>query len=232
MTNLTRNTAHLLDLATWRRFFTILLIISVAGCGVDSDDGEEAGIIPLPTDDTIPFSFYCVDAGLFVEPCILDDPNNPYARSIVNEETKFDLDADAPSATARFYLWATALARGAGIPGENQFYVALNLHYMWASSNSEPTRIQAIRAYRSYLDNYFNSLTYFEIPLDSDEFFPQSLNRFTGQMLFDPADVTNTYTSARLFSPDPNLNRDMASMEIGEWGYYFDQDIEVFTKAP
>ena len=233
MANTTLNNAHLLDLNLWRRLATVLLAFAIASCGgVDSDDGEKAGTVALPTDDTIPFSFYCADAGIFTETCILDDSANPYARSIVTEDTKFDLDADAPSATAAFYLWATALARGAGAPGENQFYVALNLQYMWASSNSELTRLQALKAYRSYLDNYFDSLTYFEIPVDSGDVFPQSLNVFTGEMLFDPTDVTNTYTSARLFNPDPVINREMASQEIGSWGYFYDQDIEVFTKNP
>ncbi len=202
----------------------------LTACGKSSSDGKVQNTVDLPTDDTRPFNLYCKDVGLYLEDCVLDDPDNPYARSAVTEDTKFDLDADAPSATAKFYLWATALARGAGGPGENQFYVALNLHRMWASSNSELTRLQALRAYQSYLDNFFDSVTFFEIPEDSDEFFPFSLNEFTGEMLFDPPDVTNTFTSTRLFNPDPDINKNKASQEVGEWGYYYDQDTEIFTK--
>jgi len=216
--------------AAW--LLPILLIAlgaQLAGCGKSADDGEDRSLVALPTDDTQPLNLYCIDVGIYTETCILDDPANPYARSIVSEDTKFELDADAPSATAKFYLWATALARGAGIPGENQFYVALYLHQVWASNNSEPVRLQAIRAYRSLLDNYFNSATFFEIPIGSGDYFPQDLNRFAGQMLFDPTDITNTYTSTRLFSPDPAINRDMADMEVGSWGYLYDQTTETFS---
>ena len=215
----------------WRLLLGGFLLLLVAGCGVDEDDGEVRNSIALPTDDTIPFDLHCADVGVYPNTCVLDDPNNPYARSIVSQENKFELDADAPSATARFYVWATALARGAGAPGENQFYAALNLHRMWASSTSEPTRLQALRAYRAYLDNFFDSVTFFEIPLGSGNLFPQSLNQGVGQMLFDPTDVMNTFgTSTRLFNPADNINRDEASQQVGEWGYFFDQTTEIFTK--
>ncbi len=207
-----------------------VLTLVLGACGVDESDGDKRNAVALPTDDTLPFDLHCSDIGIYPNTCVLDDPNNPYARSIISEDSKHDLDADAPSATARFYLWATALARGAGAPGENQFYAALNLHRMWAASNSELTRLQALRAYRAYLDNFFDSATFFEIPVDSGDFFPFSLNEFTGEMLFDPVDINNTFNSTRLFNPDPNINRDMASMEVGSWGYLYDQTSELFTR--
>ena len=211
----------------------LLVLVSslmlLSGCGKSSSDGTEQNTVALPTDDTAPFRLECRNVGLFGEDCVLADSANPYARSSFDNELKFELDDEAPSATARFYLWATALAKGVGAPGENQFYVALNLHRMWASSNTETTRTQALRAYQSYLDNYLNSTTFFEIPEDSDEFFPFSLDEFTGEMLFDPTDVTNTFTSKRLFSPDPAGNRDRASQAVGAWGFYFDQTTEIFT---
>ena len=217
-------------LGGWRGALAAVLLLAVAGCGVDESDGDQRNAVALPTDDSIALDLYCADIGITPNTCVLDDPANPYARTPMSVELKFELDADAPSATARFYLWATALARGIGAPGENQFYVALNLHRMWASSNSELTRLQALKAYRAYLDNYFDSTTFFEIPIDSGNFFPQSLNLFTGQMLFDPTDVSNTFTSTRLFNPDPNINRDMASIEVGSWGYFYDQTNEIFTR--
>lgn len=208
----------------------LVLALLVTGCGKDNDDGDVLGAIELPTDDTIALKLNCENVGIYRETCILDDPNNPYVNVVVNNDTKFDLDAEAPSATARFYMWGTALANGAGAPGENQFYVALNLHLMWASSNSELTRLQALKAYRSVLDNYFNSVTFFEIPLDSEEFFPQSINLWTGQLLFDPTDTNNTWTSTRLFNSDPAVNKDKASQEVGVWGYFYDQDAQQFTR--
>lgn len=222
--------AQLAGTKTWSFIIAFILVLLIAGCGVDESDGTVTNTVALPGDDTIPLNLYCTDIGIHNETCILDDPANPYARSPIDNDGKFVLDADAPSATARFYLWGTALARGIGAPGENQFYVAYNLHLMWASSNSELTRLQALRAYRSYLDNYFDSVTFFEIPLDSGIFFPQGLNLFTGQLLFDPTDVNNTYTGPRLFNPDPNVNKDMASVEVGEWGYFYDQTLELFTR--
>ena len=137
---------------------------------------------------------------------------------------------DAPSETARFYLWATALAKGIGAPGENQFNTAQALHRMWDQNQNELTRTQALRAYRSYLDNYRNSVTFFEIPVDSDQFFPFSLDRFTGEMLFDPTNVSNQAgTAGQLFAADPGANQLLASEEVGMWGYFYDTDTRIFT---
>ncbi len=205
-------------------------VLLATGCGQSDGGGSVNNEIELPTDDTKPLDLQCNNVGLYQNTCVLDDPHNPYRRSAITEDNKFKIDDDAPSATAKFYLWATALAVGAGAPGENQFYVALNLQRMWASSNSELTRQQALRAYQSYLDHYFDSVTYFEIPDDSGEFYAFSLNEFTGEMLFDPTDVTNTYTSARLFSPDPVVNRAMANQAVADWGFYYDEDLGIFTK--
>ncbi|MBT8433496.1 MAG: hypothetical protein KJN95_02460 [Gammaproteobacteria bacterium] len=218
-----------MNLIDWRLLIAGILALALSGCGeVDESDGDIRNTVALPTDDTIPLDLYCDDIGIFGEDCILDDPANPYATSPLSVELKFELDADAPSATARFYLWGTALAKGIGATGENQFYVALNLHRMWASSTSELTRLQALKAYRSYLDNFFNSTTFFEIPVDSGNFVPQSLNIFTGEMLFDPVDITNTFTSTRLFNPDMAINRFEAEIEVGIWGYFYDQNTEEF----
>lgn len=229
MTNKVNHIAHIENLSGWRLLLAAS-VLAVAGCGVDSSDGDVVNTIDLPIDDTQPFDFECADMGIGTETCVLDDPDNPYARAAVGEESKFELDADAPSATARFYLWATALATGAGAPGENQFYVALNLHRMWASSNSELTRLQALRAYRAYLDNHFESSSFFEIPEDSGNFVPQDVNTWVGELLFDPADISNTFTSTRLFNADPDANKFEASIEVGSWGYIYDQDTETFTR--
>lgn len=233
MMNRTLKNAHLAESTGLQWIMIALLVLALTACGeVDDDDGDDRNTVALPTDDTIPLDLYCKDIGLVGDNCVLDDPANPYARSIVTEDTKFELDADAPSATAKFYLWATALARGAGNPGENQFYVGLYLHQMWAASNSELTRLQALRAYRSYLDNYFDTILFFEVPVDSGNFLPQDVNMFVGDLLFDPTDITNTFTSTRLFNPDPAVNRFEASLEIGDWGYVYDEATKTFTKQP
>jgi len=209
-----RKTSLLLALAA------ALLLLS--GCGKDSSDGDVVNTVPLPTDDTIPFNLYCANIGLFANTCVLEDPNNPYARSPLTEKSKFKLSADAPSDTARFYLWATALAKGIGAPGENQFNAAQALHRMWTASNSELTRAQALRAYQSYVDNYRGSSTFFEIPLESEDFFPFSLDQFAGEMLYDPTNASNlSGTATPLFSPDFATNVARANQAIGEWGYLY-----------
>ena len=104
---------------------------------------------------------------------------------------------------------------------------------MWGANGSAVTRTQALRAYQSYLDNFRNSVTFFEIPLDSDEFFPFSLDRFTGEMLFEPTDPNGTNqsgTAPLLFNPDPDKNKELASQTVAEsWGYFYDQDTRIFT---
>ena len=137
-------------------FGTLALITLITACGVDSDDGDVVGSIPLPTDSAI--TLYCADAGIADETCILDDPDNPYALSPITNDNKFDLNDLAPSAKARFYLWATAQAMNPS--GENQYYVAINLKSLWEESGSEVARTQSLRAFRAILDSYFNSVTF------------------------------------------------------------------------
>ena len=118
------------------------------------------------------------------------DENNP------GGENKFELFNSIPpgpqGAKARFYLWATALARRP--TGENQFFTALSLHELFdANSNvlsrDEIVREQALRAYRSVLDNFFGSVTVFTCcPGSSPDgipvAFPVPLNELTADNLF------------------------------------------------
>ena len=129
----------------------LVMALLVAGCGVDNDDGDVVDTIALPTDDTAPLRLECENVGIYTESCVLDDPNNPYAGVIVSEDTKFELGADTPSATAAFYLWATALANGAGAPGENQFFVALNLQRLWAHRPSTLPLLHQLHVRRARL---------------------------------------------------------------------------------
>lgn len=170
-----------------------VVALAFAGCGGgerDENDGELFNSVLLPTDPVL--NLYCEDVGVFPEDCVLDDPENPYASVVILEfdpnnpgpENKFDLYDAIPSgptgAKARFYLWATALARFPS--GENQYYTALHLHELFdANSNvlstDELAREQALKAYRSVLDNFFGSVTVFECaecgPISDGE-FPQN----------------------------------------------------------
>ena len=192
------------------------LILTVSACGdVDKDDGDVVNSIELPTDSFL--TLHCPDAGIAGNACILDDPENPYAFTSVNDDTKFDLNTDAPSAKARFYLWATAQAMSPR--GENQFYVANALHEMYSESDSELAKAQALRAYRSVLDNYFNSATFFECNFggcpEEDLFFPHPVRKLVGVNMVSPS----APLTALFDTPTEALST------FGEWGYTYDDQV-------
>lgn len=215
---------------TWCSLSFALLLLLLTACGSGgSGDGDVVNTVELPNTDSVAKALYCDDVGVFTESCILDDPANPYAGSPISEAGKFALDADAPSAEARFYLWGTALASRVGAGGENQFYTALYLHRLWALNGSEAYRLQALKAYRSYLDNYFDGASFFEIPVGSGNTFRQLINPWVGQLLVDPTNAGNVFTSAPLFSPDPNINRTQANLLLSEWGYNYNEALEFFS---
>ena len=141
--------------------FTAPVILMTAGCD-EIDGGQVQNTATLPVDSVL--NFRCEDEGIFPDDCVLDNPENPYISVAVTEDNKFDLADEAPSAKSRYYLWATALAKGAGLQGENQFYTAVSLHEVYGESGSPTTRDQARKAYRSVLDNFFLAPTFFIVP--------------------------------------------------------------------
>ncbi len=150
-----------------------LFVLGATGCESPGEgDGIVANAIVLPTDTVL--NLACVDVGINDEQCVLLDPQNPYINIKVSEFdvnnpdaiTKFDLNEQIPAgptgAKARFYLWATALARSPS--GENQWYTARALHELWDANDDISNiqiRDQALKAYRSVLDNFFGSVTFF-----------------------------------------------------------------------
>lgn len=146
----------------------------VTGCTSerDANDGQLFNAILLPTD--VVLNLACADVGVHPEDCVLDDPENPYVNVPISEFdvnnpddpfNKLTLAAAIPEgptgAKARFYLWATALARRGS--GENQYFTALALHELFdansnAISKDELVREQALKAYRSVLDNFFGTV--------------------------------------------------------------------------
>jgi hypothetical protein len=194
------------------------MILLTAGCS-EVDGGTVVDEIPLPTDSTL--NFRCENEGIYLETCVLDNPENPYATVAVTEDNKFTLNDEAPSAKSRYYVWATALAKGAGIPGENQYYTALSLQEVFAESGSPTTRDQAVKAYRSVLDNYFLAPTFFVFPVDGEEVkIAAPLKDLVGENLFDP-------TAANLVSlySDPAL----ALQDISEWGFIYDPTTKIMS---
>ena len=160
--------------------------LGLSACESPKDsDGVVFEQIVLPTDLVLDLA--CADAGVGFEPCVLEDPANPFAlvptfefnRNNPNGPSKFDLNNRIPAgptgAKARFYLWATALARSPS--GENQWYTAQALHELWDAAGDPLIQDQALKAYRSVLDNFYGSSTFFE-------FGPVTLNEVTADNLY------------------------------------------------
>ena len=201
----------------------------MAGCDGEPgpNDGEIITAIVLPTDTLL--NLACEDVGIFTERCVLEDPENPFATTPIIEydvnnpdaTNKFQLFNSIPAgrtgAKARFYFWATALARRSS--GENQFYTALALHELW-NYNSDPiVQEQALKAYRSVLDNYFGSVTVFTCcpalsPTGTTPVpFSVGLNELTADNIYR----TDATGYRRLVPGDPIL---VLSLFL-DWGYTY-----------
>ena len=203
----------------------VLGLFVLSGCEErDSGDGEVINEIILPTD--VVLNLYCEDVGIAGEPCVLDDPENPYALVPTGEfdpndplsPRKFALLQDIPSgptgAKARFYLWATALARFPS--GENQWYTARALHELFdANSNpvskDEIVREQALKAYESVIANFFGSVTFFGG-------VPVGLNEQTARDLF-----FEETTGFELLVPS---RADMIEL-FATWGFRYDFENDI-----
>ena len=206
--------------------------LAAAGCKApDNSDGEIINAIVLPTD--VVLNLACENVGVYPETCVLGDPENPFATTTIIEfnvnnpgaDNKFDLFNSIPAgptgAKARFYFWATALARKPS--GENQFYTALALHELFdANSNvlstDELARAQALKAYRSVLDNFFGSVTVFTCcpgasPTGEPVAFAIPLNELTADNLYRTA--ATGYR--RLVDGDPILVLEL----FLDWGYSY-----------
>jgi hypothetical protein len=203
----------------------------LSGCSGEPgpNDGEVINRIVLPTDTLL--NLACADVGIFDEKCVLEDPENPFAKVAIIEfdvndpdaTNKFDLFNSIPKgptgAKARFYFWATALARRSS--GENQFYTALALHELWDLNSDPIVQAQALKAYRSVLDNYFGSVTVFTCcenvrPPDDPRGpipFPVGLSELTADNLYR----TDATGYARLVPGDPLLVLEV----LLEWGYRY-----------
>ena len=195
------------------------VILMTAGCD-EIDTGEVQNTVDLPLDSTL--NFACEDEGIFPDDCVLDNAENPYASVAVTEDNKFQLSDEAPSEKSRYYLWATALAKGAGLQGENQYYTALSLHKVYAESDSPTTRDQAIKAYRSVLDNFFLAPTFFLVTVTTgDVSFAVSLKDIVGANLYDPSadDGLLPLYSAPIFALE----------DISEWGYIYDPETGIMS---
>ncbi len=224
MKNTVNKHAHTASVKIWQLIIASFLATALIGCGeVDKDDGDLNNAVELPTDTAL--NLYCEDVGIAGETCILDDPDNPYARTPFNITQLFEeLDVDAPGPKARFYLWGTAQARSP--QGVYQFFTAVNLHYLYGETGSEIIREQAKKAYRSLLDNYFDSAWFLKVVTpEGDILFPAKLKDAVGINLFDPADP-DALKAGLVPLYDTQL---LVLQDLGEWGYEWDIDNKIMS---
>ncbi|MEM7081644.1 MAG: hypothetical protein AAF465_02840 [Pseudomonadota bacterium] len=219
---------------TWRvrtagMVFAATALLVLSGCNElerDESDGEVVTEIVLPTDTLLNLS--CADMGIYIETCVLEDPDNPFRDALIREfdvnnseaETKFDLVNQIPAgpnyAKARVYFWSTALARRAS--GENQWFTARALHELFNVNGDPIIQQQALRAYRSVLDNFFGSVVFFECcanvnPSGNPVPFSIPLNELAADDIYRTAATG----FARLIPGDPLL----ALSALSEWGYSY-----------
>ena len=207
------------------------MILLSTGCS-EVDGGTVQNTVQLPTDSTL--NFRCENEGIYLDRCVLDNPENPYVSVAITEPkdeepddpctdlydptSKFTLSDDAPSSKARYYLWATALAKGVGLQGENQYFTAFYLQAVYAESGSPTTREQALKAYRSLLDNYFLGVTFdkYEVAVCEEVKVAAALKDRAGENLYAPTDPALISLYA---IPDSALE------DISEWGYIYDPSV-------
>jgi len=227
MKNLTRQYNPVVATRKLTTLVIVLASLIVAGCeGPDPSESIPFNSIILPTDTLV--NLACAEVGINGEQCILEDPENPFVDVAIIEfdvnnpdaGNKFQLFNSIPAgptgAKARYYFWGTALARRQS--GENQFYTALALHELWDLNSDPIIQEQALKAYRSVLDNFFGSVTVFTccpgVSPDGEPVpFPVGLNELTADNLYR----TDATGYARLVPGDSLL---VLSLLL-EWGYTY-----------
>jgi len=193
------------------------LIIIILGC--ESKNGILNDTSELPLDNSL--NLYSENEGIFPDKTVLDNPNNPFANANVNMENIWDIYDECPSPKSAFYLWATILAKAP--TGEYQYYTALSLHKLYTVGGSENAREQAKKAYRSALDHFFNSTTWYEAWwIDDETSYAVLIKDLVGQNLYDPSKMNLT----PLYD-DPVK----ALADLSEWGYILNTDNMTISKS-
>ena len=197
----------------------IFFISIVSGC---IDDGEENNEVVLPTDTQL--NLYCENVGIHPEKCVKEDEDNPYRNGGVNEDSKWDLGSGYPKSD--FYLWATALANQGN--GENQFFVAENLHKLYTLNPSEVIRKQTIKAYQSVLENFYDSKAArwnSEGVYITDDFLRdnagQRLYGFWGE---SDENYINRMKAGGMILENLFETKSHAKSTMNDWGYIFDNE--------
>ena len=212
----------------YKKLLAIMLIFCISIVSGCIDDGEENNVENLPTDYKL--NLECENVGIHPETCVMDDEENPYRFVSVNEDNKWDLSSGYPKAD--FYLWATAL--NSTPVGENQFTVAEQLHKLYTLDGSETIRIQAIKAYRAVLDEFYWSTRFVEAWwIEDDELYytEEVLRNSAGKRLVgtwkDYDNEAGMKSGNQMILSNLFETRFHALAEINKWGYVFDTENKV-----
>jgi hypothetical protein len=141
---------------------TISVLLCLASLSFGAAGCTEATVYDGESLAGMTLTLYDADVGVHPSVSVLEDPNNPFATSVMGDQTKWNVQ-DSGQPVPAFYAWATVLARGPY--GEAQFYVAKNLQAVFESGAASIDelaliRLQAIRAYQAVLDAFPGAVTY------------------------------------------------------------------------
>lgn len=111
---------------------------------------------------SLEFNLYTADMGVHPDTTVLQDPNNPFQWGAMEQDTKWTIE-NTGRVVARFYAWATMLAREPA--GEHQYYTAEALAEIWRTERADSTylpfiKTMAIRGYQAVLDYFPDSVSY------------------------------------------------------------------------
>ena len=200
---------------------TLVISVILGSCFDDPVfEKHDRGPVPIPVGNGSNFSLYSEDTAIYPDKSVLKDPNNIFALANLTEFNKWDYAGSEFSEEARFYMWATRLAKWAS--GENQYYTAEALHQMFSNTGNEDLRQQAIRAYRSVLVNFFYDITWFEYPPGSEDTYPYKLNRLACERLYDPSGL-----GLRNLFDDHDYPDIIAMGAIASWGFVYDRSADI-----
>jgi hypothetical protein len=129
-------------------------------------------------------NLHTADMGVYPDTSVLDDPSNPFKWGAMEIDTKWDIE-NTGRVVARFYCWATMLAREPA--GEHQYYTATALEEIWVTKRANETylpfvKTMAIRGYQSVLNHFPDSVSY--LP-DGVTFFPLNILAYDALVAMD-----------------------------------------------
>ncbi len=201
--------------------YIVILLLSLGllfSTGCDRKTGDMLTMLELPTDYAL--DLYSANEGVYPNTSVLQNPANPFAHANINMQNVWDFNDSAPSAKAKFYLWATMLTQ---VPmGEHQYFTAKSLHELYTLGGSINAREQAKKAYRATLDHFFDDVTWWKADwIIEDTYYAVLLRNLVAQSMYDPSEMNMLplYT-------DPVL----ALADLSEWGYVYDFETGIVSR--